>query len=37
MHIADPDSLSNEEWCARVKELQWIREQEDKANAKLMV
>jgi hypothetical protein len=28
MHIADPDSLSDEEWCARYKELEWIRKEE---------
>jgi len=28
MHIADPDSLSDEEWAMRVKELEWIRKKE---------
>jgi hypothetical protein len=30
MHITDPDSLSDEEWSARYKELEWIRKQEVK-------
>lgn len=34
MHIADPDSLTDQEWAMRVKELEWIREEEAKANAK---
>lgn len=28
MHISDPDSLSNEEWAMRFKELEWIRKRE---------
>jgi hypothetical protein len=36
MHIADPDSLNNEEWCMRVKELEWIRKREAEANKKLI-
>ncbi len=28
MHITDPDSLSDEEWAMRVKELEWIRSKE---------
>lgn len=28
MHIADPDSLSDEEWAMRFKELEWIRRRE---------
>lgn len=28
MHIADPDSLSDEEWAMRIKELEWIRRKE---------
>jgi hypothetical protein len=28
MHIADPDSLSDEEWANRYKELEWIRKAE---------
>lgn len=28
MHIPDPDSLSDEEWAARVRELEYIRNQE---------
>ncbi|MDR0266387.1 MAG: hypothetical protein LBJ04_24455 [Sphingobacterium sp.] len=30
--ITDPDSLSDEEWAMRWKELQWIRDEEAKAN-----
>jgi len=32
MHIADPDSLSDEEWAMRVKELEYIRSEEARAN-----
>jgi len=32
MHIADPDSLTDEEWAARLQELKWIREKEAGAN-----
>jgi len=32
MNIQDPDSLSNEDWAARIKELEWIRVQEAKGN-----
>ena len=32
MHIADPDSLSDEEWAMRYQELLWIRKAEAKAN-----
>ena len=32
MHVSDPDSLSDEEWAARFRELEWIRQQEAKAN-----
>jgi len=28
MHIQDPDSLSNDEWAMRLKELEWIRKKE---------
>jgi hypothetical protein len=28
MHITNPDSLSNEEWAMRLKELEWIRKKE---------
>lgn len=28
MHISDPDSLSDEEWAMRLKELEWIRKRE---------
>lgn len=31
MHITDPDSLSDEEWAMRFKELEWIRKREAKA------
>lgn len=33
MHIADPDSLSDDEWAMRVRELEWIRQAEAAANA----
>jgi hypothetical protein len=32
MHIADPDSLTDEEWAARLQELKWIRESESKTD-----
>lgn len=32
-HIADPDSLSDEEWAALQRELEWVRKEEEKANA----
>ena len=32
MHITDPDSLSDEEWAARYKELEYIRRKEAEAN-----
>ena len=32
MHIPDPDSLSDEEWAARFRELEFIRREEAKAN-----
>ena len=32
LHLADPDSLSDEEWAMRYKELIWLREQEAKGN-----
>jgi len=32
LHIPDPDSLSDQEWAMRWKELDWIRQQEAKAN-----
>jgi hypothetical protein len=28
MHIADPDSLTDEEWAMRYNELVWIRNKE---------
>ncbi|MBQ7210496.1 MAG: hypothetical protein IJS05_06350 [Paludibacteraceae bacterium] len=31
MHIADPDSLTDQEWAMRVKEMVWVREDEAKA------
>jgi hypothetical protein len=34
LHIPDPDSLNDEEWAMRLKELEWIREQEAKRNSK---
>jgi len=33
MHISDPDSLTDEEWAMRIKELEWVRSEEAKANA----
>lgn len=32
MHITDPDSLSDEEWAMRFRELEYIRREEAKAN-----
>ncbi len=32
MHVSDPDSLTDEEWAARLRELEWIRREEAKAN-----
>lgn len=32
MHIAEPESLSDREWAMRVKELEWVRKEEAKAN-----
>ena len=32
MHVADPDSLSDTEWAMLVKELEWVRKEEAKAN-----
>ena len=32
MHITDPDSLSDEDWCMRLRELEWIRKKEGEAN-----
>jgi hypothetical protein len=32
MHISDPDSLSDTEWAMAIRDLQWIREEETKAN-----
>lgn len=28
MHISDPDSLSDEDWAMRFKEIEWIRKRE---------
>jgi len=28
MHIKNPDSLTNEQWAMRIKELEWIRKKE---------
>jgi acyl carrier protein phosphodiesterase len=36
MGIKDPDSLSDEEWAARYKELEYLREIEAKINSKLL-
>ena len=32
MHIPDPDSLTDIEWAMRVKELEYLRQQEAKQN-----
>ena len=32
MHIAEPENLTDEEWVMRVKELEWVRKEEAKAN-----
>lgn len=32
MHIPDPDSLTDEEWAGRFRELEFIRREEAKAN-----
>ena len=34
MHIADPDSLTDQEWAMRVKELEWITEEKKKKKKK---
>ena len=31
-HIARPEDLCDEEWAMRVKELEWVRKEEAKAN-----
>lgn len=28
MHISDPDSLSDEDWAMRFKEIEWLRKRE---------
>ena len=33
MHISDPDSLTDEEWACALRDLEWIRGEEAKANA----
>lgn len=32
LRIQNPEELSDEEWAMRMKELEWIRIQESKAN-----
>lgn len=32
MHIADPESLSDEEWAMRLREMEYIRQEEAKYN-----
>jgi len=32
MHIPDPDSLTDEEWAMRFRELEYIRKKEAEAN-----
>lgn len=36
MHISDPEDLSDEEWAMRVKEMEWLRQEEAKANKDLI-
>jgi hypothetical protein len=31
MHIPDPDSLTDEEWAMRIRELEYVRKEEAKA------
>jgi len=31
-HIPNPDSLTDEEWAQSIKELEWIRKEEARAN-----
>jgi hypothetical protein len=33
MHIGNPESLSDAEWAKRIRELEWVR-QEEKRSAK---
>ena len=35
LHIADPGSLSDEEWAMRIRELEWVRSEEARHNNKL--
>ena len=32
MHIARPEDLTDEEWAMRVRELEWVRKEEEKDN-----
>ncbi|MCM1035537.1 MAG: hypothetical protein NC038_05515 [Paludibacter sp.] len=32
MHISDPDSLTDEAWAMRLRELEWIRQKEAEGN-----
>lgn len=32
MHISDPESLSDDEWAARLAELKYIRQKEKEAS-----
>jgi hypothetical protein len=34
MHVPDPDSLTDEEWAMKLRELEWIRDIEAKGNVK---
>jgi len=34
MHIPDPDSLSDDQWAMKFRELEWIRKKEREANNK---
>lgn len=31
-NVAEPETLSDEQWAMRVKELEWVRKEEAKAN-----
>lgn len=32
MHIGNPEDLEDKEWAMRVRELEWVRNEEAKAN-----
>lgn len=33
LHIAEPESLDDNEWAMRIRELEWIRNEESRNNA----